>query len=94
MAGKIIYHKHWIILLKHAWPVLAFYWASSFSFWRHYHSSHVTELSFIRTNAAGSYSPDTFLVAVPNAPVTPAGRFWLWYEYTDWKNDIFMVTER
>jgi hypothetical protein len=91
-GGKIIYHKHWIILLQQAWkPVSLFLLGIIFLFWRLIILATSSELSFIRTNAAGSYSPDTLAVLMPLL-LLPVG-VWLWYEYTDWKNDIFMVTD-
>jgi CRP-like cAMP-binding protein len=89
-AGKVIYRKHWLILLKHGWrPFGLFLLGVFFMIWRMIDIA-TTEQTFIRINAAGTPSPDTFLVAVPLLllPVM----FWLWYEYTDWKNDVFMVT--
>jgi CRP-like cAMP-binding protein len=90
-GGKIIYHKHWIILFQKSWkPVSLFLLGIIFLFWRLIILATSPELSFIRTNAAGSYSPDTLTVLMPLL-LLPVG-FWLWYEYTDWKNDIFMIT--
>jgi CRP-like cAMP-binding protein len=90
-GGKIIYHKHWIILLQRAWkPLSLFLLGILFLFWRLFTLVTSPELSFIRTNASGSYSPDTLTVLVPLL-LLPVG-FWLWYEYTDWHNDTFMVT--
>jgi len=90
-GGKIIYHKHWIILIRQAWrPVGLALMGLVFFFWRIVLIASSPELSFIRTNAAGKYSPDTLTVMVPLL-MLPVG-FWLWYEYTDWRNDTFMVT--
>jgi CRP-like cAMP-binding protein len=90
-AGKVIYHKHWIILLKHGWrPFGLFVLGNFFMIWRMIDLARSEEETFFRVNAAGTYSPDTFLVALPMLMLPVL--FWMWYEYTDWKNDIYMVT--
>lgn len=90
-GGKIIYRKHWIILLYQAWkPVGLFLLGIILILWRIVILALSPELNFIRQNAAGTYSPDTLAVVIPLL-LLPVG-FWLWYEYTDWKNDIFMVS--
>ncbi len=46
--------------------------------------------SFLRRNADNALRPDTIALTIPLLMTPILG--WLWYEYTDWKNDIFMVT--
>ena len=90
-GGKVIYRKHWVILLQQGWkPFLLFIAGIVAIIWRIVVLVLSDELSFIRTNAAGTISPDTIAVSIPLLllPVL----FWMWYEYTDWKNDTFMVT--
>ncbi|MCB0119877.1 MAG: cyclic nucleotide-binding domain-containing protein [Anaerolineales bacterium] len=90
-GGKVIYHKHWVILLQQAWkPVGLFVLGIVFFFWRVGLLAFSPTLSFIHLNAAGARRPDTLAVTIPLLLLPVIG--WLWYEYTDWKNDTFMVT--
>lgn len=90
-GGKVIYHKHWLILIRRAWRPLALtLMVLGIFFWRIYLLATSTELSFIRQNASGGYSPDTIVVLMLLL-MLPVG-FWLWYEFTDWQNDTFMIT--
>jgi hypothetical protein len=90
-GGKVIYHKHWVILVQQAWKPLALFFGDiAFVIWRLIGLAYDPARSFIRVNAAGTYSPDT-LVVTALILILPIGG-WLWYEYEDWKNDIFMVT--
>jgi hypothetical protein len=91
-GGKVIYRKHWIVLLQQAWkPFLSFLGVVGLFFWRLSHLVRSDTVSFFHTNAAGWYVPDSTSVIIATL-FLPVG-FWMWYEYTDWKNDIFMVTE-
>ncbi|HNN11948.1 MAG TPA: cyclic nucleotide-binding domain-containing protein [Anaerolineales bacterium] len=90
-GGKVIYRKHWIVLLQQGWKAFGVFTVGLYLFlWRLVFLAQSPDLSFLRVNSAGTYSPDTLAVTIPLLlmPVT----FWVWYEYTDWKNDIFMVT--
>ena len=90
-GGKVIYHKHWVILVMQAWKPIAILLAQfAFIIWRIYSLAVSPELSLIRVNAAGTYSPDTLVVTALILLLPVSG--WLWYEYEDWKNDIFMVS--
>ncbi|MBI3152183.1 MAG: cyclic nucleotide-binding domain-containing protein [Chloroflexi bacterium] len=90
-GGKVIYHKHWVILLQQGWRPFSLFLADiAFIIWRIVNLALSPDLSLIRVNAAGTYSPDT-LVVTALMFLLPIGA-WLWYEYEDWKNDIFMVT--
>lgn len=91
-GGKVIYRKHWVILLQQGWkPFLLFIAGITAMIWRIVVLILSPELSFIRKNAAGTFSPDTLAVSIP-VLLMPV-MFWMWYEYTDWKNDTFMVTQ-
>ncbi|MBK8783233.1 MAG: cyclic nucleotide-binding domain-containing protein [Anaerolineales bacterium] len=90
-GGKVIYHKHWVILVQQGWQPLASFFATiAFIIWRIVRLASSPDLSLIRVNDAGTYSPDTIVVTalILLLPISA----WLWYEYEDWKNDIFMVT--
>ncbi|MFN8383873.1 MAG: cyclic nucleotide-binding domain-containing protein [Anaerolineales bacterium] len=90
-GGKVIYHKHWVILVQQGWRPIAMFFADiALVIWRIVFLATHEGHSFIRVNAAGSYSPDTLVVTLL-VFLLPIGG-WLWYEYEDWKNDIFMVT--
>ena len=90
-GGKVIYHKHWVILAMQAWKPLALFFGNlAFIIWRMYALAASPEKTFIRVNAAGTYSPDTLIVTALILLLPLGG--WLWYEYEDWKNDIFMVS--
>jgi len=89
-GGKIIYHKHWIILIRQAWKPFGLTVAGiMFLFWRIFLIA-TSELTFFHINAAGHRRPD-FLTALVPLLMFPVG-FWLWYQFTDWRNDTFMVT--
>ena len=90
-GSKVIYRKHWFVLMQRAWRPIGLFLLGFLSvLYRLYILAISPDQSFIRTNASGTWSPDTFSIAVPILllPVM----FWLWYEYTDWKNDVFMIT--
>jgi CRP-like cAMP-binding protein len=90
-AGKIIYHKHWIVLLLEAWQPLALMLGMfALQVWRGVYLFNSPDQSFISRNAAGSLMPDTIMVALPMLSLPVIG--WFVWKYVDWKNDIFMVT--
>jgi len=90
-AGKVIYRKHWIVLFQNAWrPVALFFGGIGLFLWRLYFLAKSPTRSLFHQNAAGRYSPDIIVVMLPVLLVPVI--YWLWYEYTDWKNDTFMVT--
>jgi CRP-like cAMP-binding protein len=90
-GGTVTYRKHWIILVQQAWkPAALFLGALFLLFWRMYYLLQSPDHAFFHVNAAGATRPDTITLTIPllMMPII----FWLWYEYTDWKNDTFMVT--
>ncbi len=90
-GSTIIYRKHWIVYLQHGWrSMLTALAAVALFFGRIYFFASSPTASFMKTNADGALRPDTFLLTIP-VLMLPIG-FWLWYDYTDWKNDIFKVT--
>ncbi|MBK7450268.1 MAG: cyclic nucleotide-binding domain-containing protein [Anaerolineales bacterium] len=90
-GGKIIYHKHWLILLRQGWkPIGLFFSAIILFFWRLIYLATTSGHALFHTNAAGFPTPDT-LATVILILFIPIG-VWVWYEYTDWKNDTFMIT--
>jgi len=90
-GGKVIYHKHWVILVMQAWKPISFFLGDIILIiWRIIYLASTVGPRLIRQNAAGTYSPDTLVVTLL-VFLLPLGG-WLWYEYEDWKNDIFMVS--
>jgi CRP-like cAMP-binding protein len=90
-AGKVIYHKHWIVLLQQAWrPLALFLGMIALQVWRGVFLWNSDVVSFLQPNAKGAIRPDTIIVALPmlSLPIIA----WLIWEYVDWKNDIFMIT--
>ena len=90
-AGKVIYHKHWVVFLEQAWrPILITLGMFGLQIWRGIILYNSETASFLYRNAAGSLRPDTIAVALPMLMTPFIG--WAIWEYVDWKNDIFMVT--
>ncbi len=90
-AGKVIYHKHWIVFLEQAWqPILITLGMFALQVWRGIILFNSTTESFFHRNPAGALRPDTITVALPmlSLPVIA----WLIWEYVDWKNDMFLLT--
>jgi hypothetical protein len=89
-AGKVIYHKHWIVLVRQTWKPLALTLLMfTLQIWRIFNLWMSPTESFLKTNADGALRPDTITVALPMLAVPFI--VWLVWEYVDWKNDIFMV---
>ncbi len=92
-AGKVIYHKHWFVLFREAWrPIGLFFLNLGLLGWRIYllAASPDPADTVFHINAIGIPAPDG-IIAFLMVFFLPIG-VWLWYEFTDWKNDIFMVT--
>lgn len=82
-GGKIIYHKHWFILLRQGWkPFGLFVLNLGMLLWRLADIARDPELLL--------YPPDSIAAILLILFLPISG--WAWYEYTDWKNDTFMVT--
>jgi len=91
VGASVIYRKHWVVFLRQAWkPILLFLGALALIFFRIWILIRSPELAFLHRNSAGALRPDTIALTIPLL-MTPI-LFWLWYVYTDWKNDIFMVS--
>jgi len=90
-AGKVIYHKHWIVLFQQAWRPLAFIFGTiALQVWRGVFLWNSETVSFLYRNAKDALRPDTIMVALPMLSLPFIG--WLIWEYVDWKNDVFMIT--
>lgn len=90
-AGKVIYHKHWVVLLQQSWRPLAFLLGLlALQIWRGLILWNSPTEGFLQPNSAGALRPDTIMVALPMLSLPFLA--WLIWEYVDWKNDIFMIT--
>ena len=90
-GGKVIYRKHWLILLKQGLKAFGLFLLNLVLFiWRLVYLVRSPDHSVFRINAAGIPTPDIILALLLLAFLYTIYR--VWYEYTDWKNDIFMVT--
>jgi CRP-like cAMP-binding protein len=90
-GGTIIYRKHWIVLIRNTWlPILLYLGTIALLTMRMQYLYESPDQAFLEPNAAGTLRPDTTSLLIPllMLPIL----FMLWYRYTDWKNDIFMVT--
>jgi len=91
-GGTITYHKHWIVFLQQAWRplgltiIMLLAWAARGGF-----LLRSAEEAFFELSNTGALRPDTMMVTIPFLLLPVIG--WLVWEYIDWKNDIFMVTE-
>lgn len=89
-AGKVIYHKHWVVLLQQTWkPLAAILGLFALQVWRGIYLWN-SDANFIERNAEGAIHLDTIMLALPLLSIPFI--IWAVWEYVDWKNDIFMVT--
>jgi CRP-like cAMP-binding protein len=87
-GGKVIYHKHWFVLIQQAWkPLGVFLFGLAMLAWRIYSIASSPALTFFRPD---TFIPDTLTMLILFGIMLDSG--WVLYEYTDWKNDTFMVT--
>lgn len=90
-GGKVIYHKHWYILLQQMGRPLLFFLGLAalmiVRIWSLYNNSNEAILERLES---GGFRPDAILVAIPLVMLPFIG--WMIWEYIDWKNDIFEVT--
>jgi hypothetical protein len=91
-GGKVIYHKHWVVFLQQAWKPMGFLLGLfALMVVRGWILMQSAERSFLYHNSAGSLRVDTIMISLPLLMFPFIG--WLVWEYIDWKNDIFMVTQ-
>lgn len=90
-GGKVIYHKHWFVLIQQVGRPLLFLIGLNLlallRIWSLYNQPG--EAVFERLESGG-FRPDTLLVTLPLLMLPVTG--WLVWEYVDWKNDVFEVT--
>jgi hypothetical protein len=90
-GGTVIYHKHWIVLLKQvARPGFFFFILLALMISRLWTLFNDQERAlFTRLDGAG-FRPDTIVVTILFFMLPLIG--WMIWEYVDWSNDIFKVT--
>jgi CRP-like cAMP-binding protein len=90
-AGKVIYRKHWIVLVQQAWqPTLIILGMFALQVWRGIILFNSPTQSLVYRNADNAFRLDTIIVALPMLSVPFI--VWAIWQYVDWKNDIFMLT--
>jgi hypothetical protein len=90
-AGKVIYHKHWIVLLQQSWKALAVMLLMfALQIWRGVILWNSPEQKFFEWLEGWDFRFDTITLALPMLSVPFIA--WLVWEYVDWKNDIFMIS--
>lgn len=90
-GGTVIYHKHWIVLLKQmARPLVFFLILLAFMVTRVWTLAWDPERMVVEFLDSGGFRPDTLLVTIPVLMLPFIG--WMIWEYVDWSNDIFKVT--
>lgn len=82
-GSTITYRKHWVVLVENVWqPTVLFLTGLIVVFWFAY--------DWVRVPANGSL--DQPIILVVGALLVPIFLWWL-YQYINWSNDIFQVTE-
>ena len=90
--GAIItYRKHWFVLLRQVFlPSIIWLGLLGLLAARFYTLASSPDLGLIQTMADGSRGADTIAVSLPLLMIPVIG--WWVYQYVDWTNDIFRVT--
>jgi CRP-like cAMP-binding protein len=90
-GGTVIYHKHWIVLLKQMGrPLIFFLILLGLMLSRIWNLAWDSERAVVEILETGGFRPDTLVVAIPALMLPFIG--WMIWEYVDWANDTFMVT--
>jgi CRP-like cAMP-binding protein len=90
-GGTVIYHKHWIVLLRQiSRPLLFFFILLGLMISRVWNLSQDPNNALFERLATGGFRPDTIFVTIPLLMLPLIG--WMVWEYIDWNNDIFKVT--
>lgn len=90
-GGTVIYHKHWIVLLKQMGrPLIFFLILLALLLSRIWNLAWDPERAVVVFLETGGFRPDTLVVAIPALMLPFIG--WMIWEYVDWANDTFMVT--
>ncbi|MFZ5909866.1 MAG: cyclic nucleotide-binding domain-containing protein [Chloroflexota bacterium] len=90
-GATITYRKHWIVLLHQVGlPSLILAALTGLTAVRLFTLANTPGLAFIQTLPDGSRGMDTIAISLPLLMVPFLG--WWLYQYVDWTNDIFRVT--
>ena len=90
-GAVITYRKHWFVLVQQVfWPSVFLLGLLGLMGMRLYTLAGSPDLSLIQTLADGTRAADTIAVSLPLLMIPVIG--WWVYQYLDWTNDIFRVT--
>jgi len=90
-GAVITYRKHWFVLIRQVFfPSLILLGLIGLTGMRLYSLASNPELGVFQTMADGSRGIDTIVVSLPLLMIPVIG--WWIYQYVDWTNDIFRVT--
>lgn len=90
-GAVITYRKHWFVLARQVFlPSMVFLGLLGLLIVRLYTLASRPDLGLIQTMAGGSRGADTIAVSLPLLMIPVIG--WWIYQYIDWTNDIFRVT--
>ena len=90
-GAVITYRKHWFVLVRQVLlPSIVFLGLLGLLIVRLYILAASPDLGLIQTMADGSRGVDTIAVSLPLLMIPVIG--WWIYQYMDWTNDIFRVT--
>jgi CRP-like cAMP-binding protein len=90
-GGTVIYHKHWIVLLKQlSRPLFFFFILLALMISRAWNLAQDPNNALFEKLESGGFRPDTIFVTIPLFMLPLIG--WMVWEYIDWNNDIFKVT--
>lgn len=90
-GGTVIYHKHWIVLLRQlSYPLIFFLILLALLISRTVNLAIDPTRSIVEFLETGGFRPDTIFVTIPLLMLPFIA--WMVWEYIDWNNDIFMVT--
>jgi len=79
-ANQIIWRKHWLFLLKRIYLALPF--------------AILVSVAFITVTLYGGLARYRLPLLLGSLVLWIAGIFWLWWQVEDWRNDVYIVTDR
>jgi uncharacterized membrane protein YdbT with pleckstrin-like domain len=79
-ANQIIWRKHWLFLLKRIYLALPF--------------AILVSVAFITVSLYGGLARYRLPLLPAALVLWIAGIFWLWWQVEDWRNDVYIVTDR
>ncbi len=79
-ANQIIWRKHWLFLLKRIYLALPF--------------AILVSVAFTTVTLYGGLARYRLPLILGSLVLWIAGIFWLWWQVEDWRNDVYIVTDR